>query len=467
MPVRISKNRVALENIPLNLSPEVDVASATTTNIGAATSNNVRITGTTTITAFDNVSSGVIRFIRFSGALTLTRNATSLILPGGANITTATGDSCLAVSLGSGNWLVHFYQKASGAAVVASSNKNAIINGNFDIWQRGTSFSTASTYTADRFFISAAGSTFSTSRQLFTLGQTDVPNEPNYFLRDIVTSVAGAANASNLIQHIESVRTYAGKTVTLSLYAKADASKNVAVEFVQNMGSGGSPSSNVLGIGVTTLALTTSWQKFTITTTIPSISGKTLGTNNNDTLDVNIWFEAGSNFNSRTNSLGQQSGTFDIAQVQLEEGSSATAFEYRTLGQEIALCQRYYCKSFNINTTPANGSTASNFATSYGIYESAAVRAASGVAASDDGSSVYTNPGGTVRFPVSMRATPTVTKYGNSSGNWRIKDSANDNWPSVPVVEIGTGGFVVSVSSWIDVNVVAYTVGHWVADAEF
>ena len=102
-------------------SAAVDVASGSTTNIGAAASMNVRITGTTTITAFDNVAAGIWRIGYFSGALTLTHNGTSLILPGAANITTAAGDGFIARSLGSGNWKVILYQKANGTAIVGSS----------------------------------------------------------------------------------------------------------------------------------------------------------------------------------------------------------------------------------------------------------------------------------------------------------------------------------------------------------
>jgi hypothetical protein len=91
----------------------VDLASAATTDLGAQTSNNLRITGTTTITGFGTAASGVRRELRFAGALTLTHNATSLILPGGANITTAAGDTATAVSLGSGNWVVANYQRAA------------------------------------------------------------------------------------------------------------------------------------------------------------------------------------------------------------------------------------------------------------------------------------------------------------------------------------------------------------------
>jgi hypothetical protein len=93
---------------------EIDLASASTTNIGAQQSDNVRITGTTTITSFGTIASGVTRQLRFAAALTLTHNATSLILPGGANIITAAGDTATAVSLGSGNWVVTDFMPASG-----------------------------------------------------------------------------------------------------------------------------------------------------------------------------------------------------------------------------------------------------------------------------------------------------------------------------------------------------------------
>lgn len=99
---------------------QADVASSSP-NIGAASTNFVRITGTTTITSFGTVAAGVWRFVRFAAALTLTHNATSLILPGAADIATAANDTMLVVSLGSGNWLVLFYQKATGQSVVASS----------------------------------------------------------------------------------------------------------------------------------------------------------------------------------------------------------------------------------------------------------------------------------------------------------------------------------------------------------
>jgi hypothetical protein len=97
---------------------ETTVASATTTDLGAASSDKVSITGTTTITGFGTVAAGTKREGRFTGALTLTHNATSLILPGNASISTASGDRFQAYSLGSGNWVVSSYTKSDGTAVV-------------------------------------------------------------------------------------------------------------------------------------------------------------------------------------------------------------------------------------------------------------------------------------------------------------------------------------------------------------
>lgn len=112
----------------LNEAPQVTLASAATVAIGAAGANGITITGTTTITAFDTIAAGAIRHLTFSGALTLTHNATSLILPSGANITTAAGDTCEAESLGSGNWRIRSYQRADGKALVASISGAATLS---------------------------------------------------------------------------------------------------------------------------------------------------------------------------------------------------------------------------------------------------------------------------------------------------------------------------------------------------
>lgn len=133
MAVRISKNRIALVSVPLNMAASVDVASAATTNIGAAASNNVRITGAVTITAFDTVDAGIRRNVRFAAALTLTHNATSLILPGGQSIVTVADDTAEFLSLGTGNWICLSYKYARKAAKrVTSEASNATPTPNAD-----------------------------------------------------------------------------------------------------------------------------------------------------------------------------------------------------------------------------------------------------------------------------------------------------------------------------------------------
>lgn len=98
----------------------VTIASASTVAIGAAASNYITISGTTTITAFDTIASGAFRRLRFLGAVTLTHNATSLILPGGKNITTTAGDVAEFVSQGSGNWRCVSYLRNDGTALYPS-----------------------------------------------------------------------------------------------------------------------------------------------------------------------------------------------------------------------------------------------------------------------------------------------------------------------------------------------------------
>jgi hypothetical protein len=220
--------------------------------------------------------------------------------------------------------------------------RNRIINGDFSIWQRGTSQTTSGTGSDDQWSNSNAGATKTHSRQAFTLGQTAVPGEPAFFSRTVVSSVTGATNLCIKQQRIEGVRTLAGRNARVSFWAKADANRQLAIDLNQFFGTGGSPSASVEGIGAQKFSVNAVWQKFTATIALPSIAGKTLGTNGNDLLEFTFWFDAGSNWNARSASLGHQSGTFDIALVQIEEGTNETPFEFRPPGVELALCQRYY-----------------------------------------------------------------------------------------------------------------------------
>lgn len=121
---------------------EQDIASAATTDIGGLNTTIARITGTTTITSFGTNYNGP-RYVRFAGALLLTHNATTLILPGGANITTAAGDRAILTPVGNpaSGWQVLAYEVAALAPGTASSA--ATLSGTVAIANGGTGQTTA------------------------------------------------------------------------------------------------------------------------------------------------------------------------------------------------------------------------------------------------------------------------------------------------------------------------------------
>jgi hypothetical protein len=287
-----------------------------------------------------------------------------------------------------------------------SAGKNKIINGDFGIWQRGTSFSnpTSGDYGADRWRISydGTGATRTVSRQAFTAGAAPVSGyESQYFYRYAV-SVAGTGNTFNRVaQRIEDARTFAGQTVTISFWAKADATRSVTPYFYQNFGTGGSPSSET-SIAGSAISLTTSWVRYSQSIAITSVSGKTFGTNNDSFLQASL--ELPSNTTQ----------TIDFWGVQLEAGSTATAFQTATGTKqgELAACQRYY---------QVIGGTANGFPMATG-YASAASQ----------------SPRFPISFAVTMRTAPVITK----NGTWA---TGNTGQPAASY--IGTNGFAMELSS--------------------
>jgi len=227
---------------------------------------------------------------------------------------------------------------------------NFIINSAFDINQRNYSSGAVDlAYTVDRWRWLAFDGTITNSLESFTPGSGPASDiEARRFLRTTSSGQTAADAELRWEQSIEDVTLLAGKTLTVSFYAKvASGTPSVAVNLTQNFGTGGSPSSAVLNAAVQKIVLTgsTAWTRYSATVTMPSITGKTLGTSPNTSFSsLSLWFSAGSDENSRTDSLGIQSNTFDIWGVQLEPGTVANDFRRNanSIQGELAACQRYY-----------------------------------------------------------------------------------------------------------------------------
>jgi hypothetical protein len=250
-----------------------------------------------------------------------------------------------------------------------AAGKNKVINGDFGVWQRGTSFTSTATgffYSADRWRTYAQSGTSATiSRQTFTPGTAPVAGyEGSYFAR--VNDTGGGVT---FYQPIEDVRTFAGQTVTISFWIKATSTSSVYVNLDQYFGSGGS--TNVSTNAMAASNTTTSWVRRSATVALPSIAGKTIGTNSYLELQI----------------IGSTNVAIDIWGVQLEASNTATAFQTATgtLQGELAACQRYYIRyvptgAYNILGDYGNASSTTNARVNFS-------------------------------FPVTMRIAPTTTDY--------------------------------------------------------
>ena len=275
-----------------------------------------------------------------------------------------------------------------------AAGKNKIINGAFDIWQRGTSFTPANgtaTYTADRFYIFMSGTYSATvSQQSFTAGSAPAaPYEGQFFWRNTISSITGSLSFNRFAQRIEDVRTLANQAVTISFWAKAGANASWTPQLVQDFGSGGSSAVFTSG---TAVSVTASWQRFTQTITLPSISGKTIGTGNNLTFLIDMPVSG-----AQTN---------DVWGVQVEAGNTATVFQTATgtLEGELAACQRYYYK---------HAATGANSGITPGGFYSA------------------TTLIGIVTFPITMRTSPTFSAVTGTNYYQSVRNGGVNNLNSL------------------------------------
>jgi hypothetical protein len=257
----------------------------------------------------------------------------------------------------------------------ALSNRNWVINGSFNVAQRGTS-QTASGYgSVDRWYLYSSGGTYSQ--------ETSSPPEGfSHYLK-----CTGATGSVIFAQAIELPATgnagvfYNGQTITLSYYAKSTVAGD-ALDNPLSFRNSQTSTTNLVSIendSTNSNVLTTSWAKYSKTYTI----GVDVDANNTCLV-------------MQPRTRGAPSGDISITGVQLEVGDTATEFEHRSYGDELLRCMRYYEKDFSQGTAPAAGVAIPDRKTGV-AYATTAI-------------------GTTINFAVTKRTSPTVVVYRGSSG---------------------------------------------------
>lgn len=315
--------------------------------------------------------------------------------------------------------------------------KNLLINGNLDIWQRGDSGNVSvanAAYTADRWMVFVpVGVVARWDKTPFTLGKGF--NGARWALS--VSYTAGAPG-SNIRQRIEGVETGAGQTLTASFYLNSSVDQTCTVVLRQVFGTGGNVSPDVDHFQ--DIDVTRDYKKHTVSFTLASVLGKTKGYNNNDYIELIIV--------SKT----AVAHTVVLASAQLEIGSTATDFERRPIPQELAMCQRYYEKTFSQGIPPVDGIDVSGAIISV-VYQGQM----------NSGS----QPIGQWQFKVEKRAVPSMRLYrpmGNgANGQWRSGSDAVSTANARALI-IGTRGVSIDNSD-VGVSSQTYYI-HATADAE-
>ena len=332
-------------------------------------------------------------------------------------------------SSGTGAWILQNAQ--------SDLAKNAIINGDFNIWQAGTSFATggSATWIADTYRYIAVGAMVHTvTRDTDVPTQAESGHKSNYSVKYDCTTADAAIAAGDIctLRHFIEGYNFApfmGKTATLSFWVKGTKTGIHCVSF-----RNGVDRSYIVEFTINT---TLTWEKKTITLTF-SDSGGTWNYINGAGLYIDWHLAAGTNFHSTADTWNSDDGratsnqvnacdhtdnNFWLSQVQFELGSVATDFEYRQFQDELAKCQRYWCKSYDYDVDP--GTVDLNGQSHFYINN---------MANSDH------EVRNTSSFPVSMRSTPTITTYDSVGASGKVSMIVGDGL-NVTVSNIGFNSF--------------------------
>jgi len=314
------------------------------------------------------------------------------------------------------------------AELFARPGKNKLINGSMNVWQRNTSFNLAANsgqYTADRWaFNTGANISVVVGRASLSAGEAD---QFSYAMTVAVSAVGGGVN---MRQSIEGVSTFAGKTATLSFWARSNfAGMQVTIRGQQVFGSGGSANAGLGGGG--TVTLTTAWARYDVQMIVPSVAGKAAGPNN----AVQLIFDY----------LGV--GTYYITGVQMEEGAARTDFDHQFVSDEVLRCQRYYEKSYDDAVFPGQVSAFGRCGEFVGVATRTTANAQ------------------LVKFMVRKRTTPSITIYASESGV--AANVSQDNGSSVPINGTSSPGHTGFQITWTNGSGRYGGSFHYTADAEF
>lgn len=247
---------------------------------------------------------------------------------------------------------------------------NKLINGNFDVWQRGTTFGYRSTtaepnrYCADRWKVVNNG-TLASDRLSLQVNRINIPlgdlDESNVYSKyalelDIGTGGYTVNSETYLFQRVEGIEHLPRGYATVSFYAKSTISNSrLGVSFKRDFGGGTAPDHLITGVTNSqyvpgfAISVPTYWKKFTYTFSLPDCDGGVIGNLNNDGPELRFHIRAGTTFVGKSvseainpNIAGVNNYKIQIAQVQLEEGLMANPFVELDPQSELTKCLRYY-----------------------------------------------------------------------------------------------------------------------------
>lgn len=246
-------------------------------------------------------------------------------------------------------------QLLAAILTLGGAAENAILNGLMEFWQASgvtgnklIDFNDGAVWIADQWIFDSGGNPGAATITRQELATGTVPpgmekfGQPRYYARWIQTASA-ATTPPMLWQAVEGVGTFAGRTVTVSFAARVSSGTlDVTPSLRQSFGTGGSPSSDVTTTAGSPWTVTDTWARFSWTVVLPSISGKTIGTNPDNFVAVQFAMPTGATF------------TLEVTDLRLDLGSSVLPL-WRSSADELARCQRYFEKAGPILSDPLIG----------------------------------------------------------------------------------------------------------------